>query len=60
MVSRQQLKKALESATQHAMHSEYGGKRRAECLNTRFPIPAVYGIKREADLIFLLFYSSYA
>ena len=35
---------ALSSATQHAMPSEFGGKWRRECLNTRFPYYSAYPV----------------
>ena len=40
---------ALSSATQHAMPPEIGRKWGTECLNTRFPYPAVCGIQREVE-----------
>ena len=39
LVSRQ--KAALSTATQHAMPSKFGEKWGTECLNTRFPLPAL-------------------
>ena len=39
LVSRQSA--AMSSATQHAKHPELSGKWRTECLNTRFPLPAL-------------------
>ena len=39
----------LRSATQHAMPPEIGGNWGTECLNTRFPLPTVCGIQREAE-----------
>ena len=47
LVSR--LSAALCSATQHEIPPEFGRKWGTECLKTRFPLPAVCGIQREAD-----------
>ena len=46
----------LSSISQHAMPPEPSGKWATECLNTRFlfPYPAVCGIQREAELIYIL------
>ena len=51
LVSRQNA--AFCSATQHPMPPESGRKWGTECLNTRFPLPAVCGIQR--DLFICLF-----
>ena len=38
----------------HSMFPEFNGKWRKECLNTRFPLPPVSGIQREADFNWIL------
>ena len=41
------------------MPPELGEKCGTECLNTKFPLPAVCGIQREADLFILSITSNY-
>ena len=50
---------ALSSATQHAMYSEFGRKWGTECLNIRFPLPALqsagYSVKLKKIYVYIFF-----
>ena len=41
-LSLEEIKYCQSSATQDAMRSEFSGKWRAECLNTRLPLPTLH------------------
>ena len=46
---------ALSSATQHAMHPEFGRKWGTECLNTRFPLPTLLCAGYSVKLIYFFY-----
>ena len=52
LVSRQSA--VLSSATQHVMLPDYGGKWGSECLNTKFPLPALLCAGYSVKLIWFL------
>ena len=45
----------LSSAIQHAILSEFGGKRGAECLNTRLPLPTLLCAGYSVKLIYFIY-----